>query len=234
PHRREKAVLAGGKFVPLVPLHPKRLHDAYALQGLVQERVEGAELGLPPRGDLLQPPGEPADGKDRERNGDERQQRQPPVESDGDAEQDQNLKTIAQVRGEAVGDGELHRRHVACEAREESTTIEGIAAASRLRCGRTAARRRRYSLTRATCSMRLLLIRHARRCWSERGACCSDGEASRRCCSCSSHCRCSGTAVDPPHRSGRLRGSFFALVGRRFARGCSARSRTVLRDRTKS
>ena len=119
PHRREKAVLAGGKFVPLVPLHPKRLHDAYALQGLVQERVEGADLGLPPRGDLLQPPGEPDDGKDRERNGDERQQRQPPVESDGDAEQDQNLKTIAQVRGEAVGDGELHRRHVACEAREK-------------------------------------------------------------------------------------------------------------------
>ena len=70
-------------------------------------------------GDLLQPPGEPDDGKDRERNGDERQQRQPPVESDGDAEQDQNLKTIAQVRGEAVGEGELHRRHVACEAREK-------------------------------------------------------------------------------------------------------------------
>ena len=82
----------------------------------MDQRVQGPDLRLSPRRDLLQPPGEPDDGYDRQRHGHEREQRETPIERDGHAEQDQDLEAVPQVRGESVGDRELDGGDVAGEA----------------------------------------------------------------------------------------------------------------------
>ena len=118
-HGAEIAALLGAELLLFVALHPEGLHDADALERLVEQREQGADLFLSAGGDALEAFREAHDGIDGDGYRDEGEEGEAPVERDADAEQHDHLQAVPQVGRETVGDGELDGRHVGGEAREQ-------------------------------------------------------------------------------------------------------------------